>query len=348
MTFSRAGAGFMLALAVLAGNPTSAKGADDDMVVIKVPGVRTELMRFLDYKIGMSRRDFRVALPSSWETAPEMWSHKHGFNSAGDYDPGYFSYALRTKHRGYPMTFDFWNDRLVEATASAFFFGSGEAGPFEIVESILPKMVMLYGKHVNEQKDDRHWSVNWRNEGLEVNLDAWNQDPSDSRSVSQINIRLRDPIAAAAMEKFKATAVPAEVPTGERVALVYCKRQMPSGGWLELSISADTRHLSDQVSALVAQNKKQSMEAAGYQCQAEQWELSQDSKQDFERTLAGYPIMDTYLRFTDADGIATVILFLNARTDLEDTLCDTFLAGLKSVVPDARCIVGNSLSFARR
>ena len=90
------------------------------------------------------------------------------------------------------------------------------------------------------------------------------------------------------------------------------------------------------------------MEAGGYQCQAEQWKLSQDSKQHFERTLAGYPIMDTYLRFTDGDGIATVILFLNAPVDLEDTLCDSFLAGLKSVVPDARCIVGNGISFTKQ
>lgn len=348
MTYRTAVAGAILALAILMSGIGLAGAADEDLITIKVPGIRTELTRFLDYKIGMSRRQFRIGLPSSWETAPEMWSHKHGFNSAGDYDPGYFSYSLRTKYHGYPMTFNFWHDRLAEATASVFFFEAvGEATPFEIVDAILPKVVALYGKPV-EQKDDHHWVLNWRGEGIEVNIDAWDRDPSNERSISQVNLHLRDPLAAEAMGQFLTAALPAEVPTGERIALVYCERQMPSGGWLELSINADTRRLNDETSEAVADNKTRSMEASGYQCQAEQWKLSQDSKQNFEHTLAGYTIMDTYLRFTDGDGIATVILFLSAPVDLEDTLCDGFLAGLKSVVPDARCIVGNGLSFTKQ
>ncbi len=346
MTFRTAIANAALAVAVLAGGVGYLR-ADDDLIVMKVPGARTELASFLDYKIGMSRREFRVGLPSSWETAPEMWSHEHGFNSAGDYDPGYFSYSLRTKYRNYPMTFDFWRDRLAEATASVFIFGApGEVSPYEIVDGILPKTVALYGKPA-EQKNDEHWSLHWSADGIEVNVDAWNQDPSDRSTVGQVNIRLRDPISAAAMETFVAVPPPAETLTVERIALVHCKRQMPSGGWLELSISADTRQLRDEMSSLVAERKKSGLEASGYQCETEQWKLSGDSKQNLERTLAGYPIMDTYLRFTDADGIATVMLFHNAPTDLEDMLCDTFLAGLTSVAPDARCIVGNGLDFSR-
>ena len=158
---------FVVALVLL-----SAGAAGSGTVTKIFPDVNEHVGMFIEFKLGMTQREFRTRVPMAWRVIAFDPDLRQNVNDHGEVDPGRFSYHFVARGTHYPiMSFYFSDGKIIYADLASRTNDKEDVRAHYDARLLATKTLQAsFGIILNEDKKKDHYVATWSSADADISV----------------------------------------------------------------------------------------------------------------------------------------------------------------------------------
>ena len=315
----------------------SASTAGSGTVSKTFPDLNEHVRMFLEFKLAMTQREFRARVPMGWRVVSFFPDLGQNIDYRGEVDLGKFAYHFVARGTQYPITrFYFSDGKIIYADLTS---QTDEKQGIQAHYAALfatKTLQAIHGITLSEDTKKDGYSAKWSNADADISVRFAERD----NPVARFTLTIQVPGKYWAWFDWYYRGAIARKGKGPLTTL-YCTMSDPDSAHKNFHMLVDTREWTvKQAQEFIQHN------AGGqghFHCEGG---IVDDASEDAVANafLAKRRQPRTYLHAVKHDGLIYILRFPYAGIDIEDSVCEEYLAGVNPAkYPDAECITGTDV-----